>query len=333
VKKFLVIQTAFLGDVILATPIIEKLHRFFPEAQIDVLVRRGNEGLLENNPKVNRLWVWDKKRAKYKNLRMLIKAFRRENYDHLINLQRFGASGMMTAFSGAKEKIGFRKNPFSFTFDKIFDHEIGVQGDENPIHETERNLQLVEHLTDGTSERPKLYPSEPDFSAVSKFVDEPFVTIAPTSVWFTKQWPPEKWVELLERLQSFKVYLLGAPGDFDACKSIAERSRHSKIQNLAGKLSLLQSAALMSRAEMNYVNDSAPMHMSSAMNAPVTAIYCSTIPEFGFGPLSDVSHVVEIKGDLSCRPCGLHGYKACPKGHFKCAKDIVTKEIPLPKES
>ena len=78
---------------------------------------------------------------------------------------------------------------------------------------------------------------------------------------------------------------------------------------------------------MNYVNDSAPMHIASAMNAPVTAIYCSTIKEFGFGPLSDVSYVIEEKQNIACRPCGLHGHKACPLGHFQCAMDIQPKDI------
>jgi heptosyltransferase-2 len=84
---------------------------------------------------------------------------------------------------------------------------------------------------------------------------------------------------------------------------------------------------------MNYVNDSAPLHFASAMNAPVTAVYCSTIPEFGFGPVSDVQNIVEVEEKLSCRPCGLHGYSSCPLGHFKCAMDIqegqLLKTVPL----
>jgi heptosyltransferase-2 len=80
----------------------------------------------------------------------------------------------------------------------------------------------------------------------------------------------------------------------------------------------------MKGAIMNYVNDSAPLHFASAVNAPVTAVFCSTVPAFGFGPLSDVSFVVETDIPLSCRPCGLHGYKACPLGHFNCS--IIEKE-------
>ena len=83
----------------------------------------------------------------------------------------------------------------------------------------------------------------------------------------------------------------------------------------------------MQNAKMNYVNDSAPMHIASAMNAPTTAIFCSTIPAFGFGPLSDNSKIVETLEKLDCRPCGIHGYSACPKGHFKCGFGIEIKNV------
>jgi len=92
-------------------------------------------------------------------------------------------------------------------------------------------------------------------------------------------------------------------------------------------LSFLQSAALMKNAVMSYVNDSAPMHFASAMNAPVTAVYCSTIPGFGYGPLSDDSHIIETIESLSCRPCGLHGHQTCPEKHFKCARSIQTEQL------
>jgi heptosyltransferase-2 len=97
------------------------------------------------------------------------------------------------------------------------------------------------------------------------------------------------------------------------------------VENLAGTLSFLQSAALMAGAEMNYVNDSAPLHMASAMNAPTTAVFCSTVGSFGFTPLADVQRVVETNHSLPCRPCGLHGHQACPQGHFRCADIPISK--------
>ena len=88
------------------------------------------------------------------------------------------------------------------------------------------------------------------------------------------------------------VFLLGAPGDHELCEFIRTRSTHRLVINLSGQLSFLESAALMKDAEMNYVNDSAPMHFASSVNAPVTAVYCSTVPAFGFGPLSVNRHIV-----------------------------------------
>ena len=117
------------------------------------------------------------------------------------------------------------------------------------------------------------------------------------------------------------IYLLGAVEDLKLCEHIKNQSTNKNIVILAGRLSLLQSSALIKNASMNYVNDSAPLHLASAVNAPVTAFFCSTIPAFGFGPLSDNSKIIEVK-NLACKPCGLHGFKACPKGHFKCGEMI-----------
>jgi heptosyltransferase-2 len=123
------------------------------------------------------------------------------------------------------------------------------------------------------------------------------------------------------------VYLLGSPTDSVLCKHIQKEAGRENVFDLSGSLGLLQSAALIRDAIMNYVNDSAPMHIASAMNAPVTAVYCSTVPEFGFGPLSDRSVIVQTDIDLSCRPCGIHGFNTCPEKHFKCAQTILIKSL------
>ncbi|MBU2466266.1 MAG: glycosyltransferase family 9 protein, partial [Bacteroidetes bacterium] len=155
-----------------------------------------------------------------------------------------------------------------------------------------------------------------------------YICIAPASLWFTKQYPEDKWVELMQNISPhFHIYLLGSKADFDLCNRIIEKSHFQNSINLSGKLSLLESAALMRDAHMNFVNDSAPMHLCSAVNAPVTAIYCSTVPEFGFGPLSADSAIVQTDEQLECRPCGLHGWQECPKKHFRCATSISTQKL------
>lgn len=324
-KSFLVIQTAFIGDVILATALVEKIHQFYPNATIDFLLRKGNESLLTNHPFIREVIIFDKKN-KYRNLFLLIQKIREAKYEVLLNIQRFATTGIITLFSGAKKKIGFDKNPFSFFFTSKIEHQIGQ------LHEIERNQKLIEHLTDSKAAMPRLYPSNIDNDSVKVFQTSSYYCIAPTSVWFTKQWPAEKWIEFIQSNHTLvkSIYLLGAPTDHIVCESIRLASGISTVTNLAGKLSFLQSAALMRDAKMNFVNDSAPMHLASAMNAPVTVIYCSTVPSFGFGPLSSYSTVVETKEKLDCRPCGLHGFKDCPKGHFKCAQTIAIDSMANP---
>lgn len=323
-NRFLVIQTASLGDVILTTPVLEKLHHYYPDAKIDLLVKKGNEGLFENHPFLNELLVWDKKNGKYRNLVDMLKRIRKNGYDCVINFQRFASSGLITAFSGAKLKCGFDKNPWAPVFNIKVWHEIGKTG----IHETKRNLKLIESLTGEKDFHVRLYPGEKDEARVSEYSDTPFICIAPASLWFTKQFPEEKWVEFIRRLpEDLRICFLGSAADAQLCDRIIERSGHNNSLNLAGELSFLESAALMKRSAMNFVNDSAPMHLASAVNAPVTAIFCSTVPEFGFGPLSDDSKVVEVAEELYCRPCGLHGYRSCPEGHFRCAHSISVERL------
>lgn len=326
IRSFLLIQTAFIGDVILATALIEKLHQFYPDARIDFLLRKGNEGLLLGHPYLKQVWIWDKKKDKYRGLWQIGKHIRRQQYDQVINLQRFASTGLLTAFSGARATLGFDKNPFSLLFSRRLPHRI-----EEGVHEVQRNLSLISHLTDDTWVKPRLYPSSKDYEQLRPYQRQPYVCVAPTSVWFTKQYPREQWIKLLEEIpRGYVVYLLGSPQDTEACADILNglaSSRRSNVENLAGKLSLLASAALMQGAVLNYVNDSAPMHLCSALNAPTCAVYCSTVPSFGFGPLADFARVVEIDHPLYCRPCGLHGYRACPEKHFKCAYDIQTTQL------
>lgn len=326
--KFLIIQTAFIGDVVLATSVVEKLHAFYPDARIDFLLRKGNEGLLHEHPFIKKLWVWDKKKNKRFNLLKIIAGIRREQYTHVINLHRFATSGIVTALSGARERLGFDKNPLSFTFTHKYPHVIDAPYTDNPQHEVARNQSLIAHLTDDNYALPKLYPPTSAYDAVASYKAQPYVCISPASAWFTKQYPPERWVELINNLpQHLKVYLLGGGNDAPLAEQILKSVTPGRCISLCGKLNFLQSAALMQDAVMNYANDSAPLHFCTAMGAPVTAVFCSTVPAFGFGPLGQNARIAEYPGELYCRPCGLHGRKACPEGHFKCANDITQESL------
>ena len=326
-KKILVIQTAFIGDVVLATALIENLHQQWPDMKMDILVRKGNESLFESHPFLNQVLVWDKKNNKYQNWVGLLIKIRSNQYDVVVNAQRFAATGAWTAFSNAKIKIGFDKNPFSFLFTNVVVHQFSEKGQ----HEIDRNHLLLSSLFLTKVAMPKLYPTASDEMAVIHYQQTPYLCIAPASVWFTKQFPVEKWVNFINALP-FKgpIYLIGGPGDKLLCDQILQKINRKSVVNLAGRLSFLASAALQKKAVLNYVNDSAPMHFASAVNAPVVAVYCSTLPNFGFGPLSDHSFIVQTNEALTCRPCGIHGKKQCPLKHFDCAKTIKMDQLIAP---
>ena len=329
-KKILVIQTASIGDVILATAVLEKLHPYFPDADLDMMVKKGMEELFRDHPFLNQVIIWDKA-GKQKEFLKLIKQIRKEHYDLVVDIQRFTRTGLLTVLSRAKESVGFDKNPLSRCFTRRIRHEIGPD-----IHETDRNQALIADLTNEKPEKPKLYPPSRDLGMHSKIEHQKskiYYTVSPASLWFTKQFPVEKWVELISKIPpEATVYLLGSKADFDLCEKIRHpvsdiRYPAFNIINLAGEISLLESAALMKQAKMNFTNDSAPMHLASAVNAPVTVVYCSTTPYFGFGPLADDAAIIEVTETLTCRPCGLHGLKRCPYDHFNCAMQIEVSQL------
>ena len=332
-QKIGIIQTAFIGDVVLSTALIESLHTKYPNAQIDIVVRKGNEALFFNHPFIQNVIVWDKQYRKYANWINVLQQLRAQQYDVLINVQRYAATGLWTALSNAKIKIGFDKNPFSFLFTQKVKHQAMQPG----LHEIQKNHALIQVLdADIQLNQPALYPAPDDFEKVKNLQTQPYLCIAPASVWYTKQFPIEQWVHFLNQLQfDGNVYIIGGPGDKKIGNQIVEAiAANAKVKNnvvnVAGQFHFLSSAALQKGAVLNYVNDSAPMHFASAVNVPVVAIYCSTIPEFGYGPLSDKSFIVQTEKALACKPCGIHGKKACPLGHFNCALTVQMQQLYAP---
>ena len=340
--RILVIQTAFIGDVVLATALLQNLHAAYPEATIDILVRAGAQELFIHHPYIHQVHVWDKKKNKYQHLFQIIQTIRRIKYDVVINVQRYLATGIITVLSGAKKTIGFNKNPLSFLFSEVVAHQFGLgAGHETiyqgatihatSIHETSRNHALLASLTTAPVAKPALYPSAAHFIAVQKYQSAPYICMSPGSVWETKKMPAKNWIDLINAVPTnYTIYLMGAPNETALCAEILSGSSREGVFNIAGELNLLEAAALIKGARLNYVNDSAPMHLASATNAPVAAIYCSTIPAFGYGPLSSVQFIVETLEHLPCKPCGLHGKKLCPLGHFNCGHTITTAQLLAP---
>ncbi len=312
--KVLIIQTSFPGDTILASSLIESVHASIPNAQIHFLLRKGNESLFMNHPLLKKLWIWDKSK-KFKSALSLIRSFRKEKFDLIVNVQRFFMTGAITLLSGSKKSIGFDKNPLSNFFTKKIKHEFRIG-----LHETQRNFLLIQDFA-GIFKKPKLYP--PDIN----IIDTSYIVLAPASVWYTIQWPEDYWIELGKLLQSkYKLVLLGGPADVELCARI-EKGIGTNVINTCGKFKLLESAGIIKKAKAIVCNDSAPAHLATAVNTPTVQIFCSTTTQFGFTADADKTIILQTEEKLECRPCNNHGLKACPLQHFKCAKSIQATRV------
>lgn len=332
-KTILIIQTAFIGDTILASQFARAVKDQYPNSKIHFFLRKGNESVIQGLESIEKVWIWDKNGGKVKNLFNLIRALRGIRFDMVFNLHRHFNSGLVSALMKSPFKAGFKQNPLSFFYTHKVNHLIPHKTLSGLWHEVQRNLQLLQKadptfkIVDNSKiYKPELPLKEKNFAKIAAHSEGTYFVVAPASVWFTKAWSEHKFRELTQELSKMgRVVFIGAPTDKDLCDRI--RLDIPNTENLCGQLNLLDSAALMKKAKRVFVNDSAPLHLASCVNAKTTAIFCSTVQEFGYTPLADDSVVVDVGNTLSCRPCGLHGYKSCPLGHFKCAEDIQIKSV------
>jgi heptosyltransferase-2 len=328
-KRILIIQTAFLGDVILSTPLIKALRELLPDSSISYLLIPETRKVLENNPYLNEILIYDKrnKRGPIYFFRMIGKT-KKIGFDLAVIPHRSFRSALLTYLSRIPKRIGFDNSAGSFLFTDKVNYRKNV-------HEIERNLSLLSGFNyHPKNVNPGLFPSPDNFSYARKLLqdskireDEKIVGIAPGSVWATKRWIPERFAQVADLLQQkaeVKVVFLGSEEEEKLCKQIACQMKTPSV-NLAGKTDILQSAAIISLCRVILSNDSAPVHVASAMKRQVVAIFGSTIPEFGFAPYGE-GHVV-IQKTMECRPCGIHGKQKCPKKHFNCMKEITTEEV------
>lgn len=314
VARFLVIQPAFLGDAVLTLPLLGRLREAFPDAEIHWLLRSGTEALFEDHPWRLTLWSWDKS---WRGWWHLHNALRRKKWDAILVVQRFFRMGLMGLLLPARQRIAYDKNPLSAFYTHRVKHEFRTG-----LHEVERVLALAAPLNIPSTPPPLpwLFPS----NGLPISPQSPYIIVAPASRWRTKEAPFSYWEAFLRTLSpDITVYLTGLPEDRPRIERL--RNAHPLTINLAGMLSLRQLVALVAGARRVYTVDSAMTHIASALGIPTTTVFCSTVPAFGFGPLAPESQIIEVLEPLPCRPCGLHGKKACPIRTFPCGY-----RLPLP---
>ena len=320
--RILIIHTAFIGDIVLSTPLIKKIRDAYPKAEITYLTTPVGASILRNNPHLNHIIEYDK-RGEHKGLAgvwAIGKKLRMEAYNLVITPHRYFRSSLLTWLTGAPVRRGYDNAAGRFFYTEKIHYD-------KSKHEVEKLLSFVPREPEKRYEI-ELFPEEFEREKVDEMLKgakENIVVVAPGSKWFTKKWPTEYFREVvatLEKRDDTTVVVVGGKEERLLNIPLSEKSI-----DLRGMTTLLELAEVIRRAKVVLTNDSSPIHIASAFpDVRIIAIFGPTVKSLGFFPWSKNSEVLEVK-DLDCRPCSMHGGESCPKKHFRCMLDIKPQQV------
>jgi heptosyltransferase-2 len=354
----LVVQTAFLGDLLLAIPLLKRCKELWPDHQLGLVCRKGFGDFFLKTKLVDQ--IFEIQKGRQDSYSKIIQELNTADIQFLISPHQSMRTGIFCHQIKAKHKISF-KNWWNFL---VFDHRV-VRDVElpDPLRQlslladsaVEKNQDLRNQIqTYKKNEKPySLGPAgrlsaPPPWASMSlkaslsgedkafaklkeklnlqSFDSKRTLLLFPGSVWATKRWTESGFISLGQQLQKkgYQVFVMGGPGEEELADRVSKQILGS--QSLAGKTSIFESALLILHSALVVGNDSASTHLASACETPVIAIFGPTVLEFGFRPWSAESYVVQ-KMDLNCRPCGMHGHKVCPLGTHVCMKDISSDTV------
>lgn len=331
-EKILVVQTSFLGDVVLMTPLLSEIKRRFPQAKLGVLCSPQAGTLLGRHPGVDEVIVDDKRSGSggLGGLWRKAREIRKRGYTLALSPHKSFRSALLLLLAGIPHRVGFRQSAGWFFFHERVDRD-------PDSHDVERNLSLLRPFGIEPQECGRDLRVEVDDDsreAVERLfrslgVERNGITfgINPGSVWATKRWRPEGYAELMVQLkQRYRctILLFGGPEDCDTVTKIQALSGDVGV-NLAGRLSLRELPCALDWCDVFITNDSGPMHIAVARGIPVVAVFCATTSALGFYPYSSKAAVVEK--DLACRPCSSHGGRRCPLGTEDCMRLIKADDM------
>ena len=302
----MVIRLSSLGDIILSFPLVNKLRGKFPDAEIHFLTKVEYIEILKLNPAIDKIIT----------LKSSLKDSRKEissnKYDLTLDIHKNFRSIYISSFNGKKVKR-YRKDNFRKFL--LVNFKIDLLKDAVPVYRKYLNT-IGEYII---GEDHNFSVSQLNFDRSAKVTGK-YIVIAPSSRHFTKTYPKEKFVNFINEFHNSvnaKFVLVGDNSERDKsiCKYITEHC--NDVTDLCGNLSINELAGVLHNSYNIITNDSAILHFSEALGKSVTAVFGSTVKQFGFFPQLIDSRVMEVK-DLKCRPCTHIGRENCPEGHFKC---------------
>ena len=323
--NILLVRFSAIGDILLLTPLVRALRRKHPEARLTVVTRTGFAPLLERNPRISEVIGWDP----LTSLSDLGRRLRGLEFTHRLDLHdsvrsrllRWHAGGPWTTYP--KHRLA-RAALIHAHRDLYRDRR----------HVAERYFDAARGLEvtpDGGSL--EMFLSRGDLEAAEGFLaarglgrSRQLIAVAPGAAHFTKRWPTHHWIALVRRLVEAgnDVIVLGGPQDLAIGEAVAAAGGESAA-TAAGAFDLPGSAALLKRTRALISGDTGLMHLATAVETPVIALFGPTVEQFGFFPYRAKSAV--LQRELSCRPCSAHGGPRCPLKHHRCLQDLQPGDV------
>jgi len=308
-RKILVIRFSSMGDIVLTSPVLRVLKNQ-TSAEVHYLTKSSFESLISENPYVDKLWLL----KKGESVSSLTKRLKEQHFDLIVDLHNNIRSISFSKLMGVPTRRFNKLNVEKWLF-------VNLKYNRLPdLHIVDRYLDTLSCLDVVNDEKgldffisPKqrFQLSDPNF--------EEYVVFAVGAAHYTKQVPISQAIPLLNHI-SAPVVLIGGPDDLERANQIAE-SISGPLMNLTGKLSIQESASVISGASLVMAPDTGMMHIAAALKKPIVLFWGSTSKEFGMYPYYGRNEVpvlnIKVSG-LKCRPCTKYGKSKCPMGHFKC---------------
>lgn len=311
-----ILQTAFLGDVLLTLPLAAAVKRVFPDATVTFVTTPSASDMASAFGAVDVVVPFDKRgvHSTMQSQQELARSLQSSRTTIVLVPHKSIRSALFVRSINADIVVTYRDAAARWVASKHIDVPSG-------LHDAERHLNLLKPILPLGMSLPRLDECVPLRVAHDPTYDRtdaaPVAVLAPGAVWATKRWPAERFRELAIRLvhAGMHVRVIGDASVRDVTMGLAD------VENLAGETTMRQAAAIIGQSSILVANDSAPVHLASLQQVPVVAVFGPTAPEFGFGPFGSNTMVLQ-RTDLSCRPCSDHGTTQCPLTTHDCMNGI-----------
>lgn len=327
-EKILLLRLSALGDVVLTSPLIRALRQRFPHARIDFVIKKDFAELVAHHPQLNAVHCVEPEHG-LRGLAQLGRQLRGARYEVVLDLHRNFRTRFLARACNAPRLGHYQKHLVRRWFFVKF--KAATMQHVPPVAQRYLQAAAFLNLQDDGAGTELLWNAVHEEEARRVLFEagwkeeRALLCLAPGAGYFTKRWPVEYFAEVARHLLNvngdLQIAVLGGTQDRGLGAFIRAQAG-ARILDLTGRCSLLASAVVIKRSRLLLANDSGLMHVAEAVRTPVVALFGSTTRELGFFPYRAASHVIEHK-NLSCRPCSHLGHRACPRGHFRCMKEIT----------